>query len=283
MNPTPAWSMPFMPGSLKTLEPCEPLDVITPEWAWGDSSGKGVRVAVIDSGVSASHPAIGGRVSGYVSVDEGPGGITLTTTPHEDVYGHGTACAGIIRRVAPDCELYSVRVLGPDSTGKGDPFVAGLRWAIDNGMNVCNLSLGTGLKDYYGPLHKLADLACFHNVLLVAAADNMPVPSFPANFSSVISVAACEDKDPYVLYYNPAPPMEFGAPGIDVEVAWLNGATIKATGNSFSAAHITGLIAKILGKHRHLSLFQVKVILRGLAANMQRTGSASAQTPVAHA
>ena len=60
--------------------------------------------------------------------------------------------------------------------------------------------------------------------------------------------------------------MEFGAPGIDIEVPWLNGGTIEATGNSF-AARITGLVSRILGKHPGLTPFQVKTILHSLAAN----------------
>ena len=109
--------------------------LITPEWAWEGSRGAGVKVAVIDSGIDASHPLVGGTVSGYVLIQDSPDGLVYDTEPHSDAYGHGTACAGIIRRAAPDCELYSVRVLGPGLSGKGIVFAAGLRWAIENGMD----------------------------------------------------------------------------------------------------------------------------------------------------
>jgi subtilisin family serine protease len=270
MGMRPAWSEQFAPEAIKSLEPNIPIERITPEWAWGGSTGKGVKVAVIDSGIEAEHEAVGGRVAGYVSISEDADSLVYDTQPHEDAFGHGTACAGVIRTFAPDCDLYSVRVLGARLSGKGTVFAAGLRWAIDNGMDICNLSLGTPRKDWFGALHELADIACFRNIILVTAANNMPVPSFPSMFASVISVASHDATDPYLFYYNPQPPVDFGAPGIDVRVAWKDGGWITATGNSFAAPHITGIATQILGKHPDLTLFQVKVILSVLAANMKR-------------
>lgn len=266
----PAWSAAFSPESVQRLDPILPLDGIDQEWAWGDSTGRGVKVAVVDSGVDADHPALGGRVDGYVDITEGPLGLAFDTEPHVDVYGHGTACAGVVRALAPECEIYSVRVLGPRLSGRGSVFAAGLRWAIENGMHVCNLSLSTSKRDFYGVLHELADQAYFNNVMLVASANNMPGASYPATYASVFSVASHDIPDPYLFYYNPKPPVEFGAYGIDVRVAWSNGGWQTATGNSFATPHIAGLIAKILGKHPNLTIFQMKAVLRALAANVAR-------------
>src|SRR4051794_7828356 len=186
-----AWSMPSHAGTYPELRLELPFPEITREWAWGDSSGEGVRVAVIDSGIDASHPAIDGRVSGYVAITEGAdGSMQYDVEPHGDSFGHGTACAGVIRSFAPACELYSVKVLGGGLTGKALAFAAGLRWAIENGMHVCNLSLGTTKKDYFAIFHELADQAYFRNVILVTAANNSPVASFPSLYASVMSVAA---------------------------------------------------------------------------------------------
>jgi subtilisin len=266
----PAWSAQFAADALKTLAPVLPLDEITPEWAWGGSAGEGVKVAVIDSGIDAEHPAVGGRLSGYVAITDGPLGLLHDTEPHEDSYGHGTACAGIIRSIAPECELYSVKVLGSRLTGRGTTFAAGLQWAIENGMHVANVSMGTIKKNFFGTLHNLADRAYFQNTRLITAANNMPVPSFPSLYASVISVASHEGHDPYTFYYNPSPPVEFGAPGIDVRVAWAERGWITATGNSFAAPHVTGIVVRILGKHPELTLFQLKTVLRALSANMAR-------------
>lgn len=267
----PAWSSAFAPDALRTIEPILPIDGLDPEWTWGGSTGKGVKVAVIDSGVDAGHPALEGRVSGYVDITEGPdGALVYDTEPHEDTYGHGTACAGIIRSFAPECDIYSVKVLGPKLAGRGSIFAAGLRWAIENGMHVCNLSLSTSKKRFFGMLHELADQAYFANVMLVASANNLPVVSYPAMYASVFSVASHNVQDPYVFYYNPDPPVEFGAYGIDVRVAWSDKGWHTATGNSFATPHITGLVAKILGKHPNMTIFQMKAALRALSANVAR-------------
>lgn len=240
---------------------------MTPEWAWGGSEGKGVRVGVIDSGIDAQHPDIGGNVAGYVAIGKEGGQLKFDTAPHQDAYGHGTACAGIIRSIAPACELYSIKVLGAGLIGSGEAFIAGLRWAIENGIQVCNLSLGTTKTEFYPALHELADLAYFKNMVLVTAANNMPRPSFPSIYASVISVAAHAGNDPYLFYCNPTPPVEFSAPGINVRVPWGGGGYLTTTGNSFAAPHITGLAAKILGKRPVFSQMQVKLILKTLAAN----------------
>jgi subtilisin len=148
-------------------------------------------------------------------------------------------------------------------------FAAGLRWAIEHEMRVVNLSLSTGKRDYFGLFHEIADDAYFRNVMLVCAVNNVPKPSYPSLYSSVFSVATHDGKDAFALDYNPTPPVEFGAPGIDVEVAWSNGSTITATGNSFAAPHISGLVARILSKHPRLTPFQVKTVLHAVAANAE--------------
>lgn len=284
----PAWSIAFTRQRLQTVEPVAPFQGVTTEWAWGESTGRGVKVAVIDSGIDASHPGVGG-VSGYVSIVDGPdGGVAYDTAPHDDVYGHGTACASIIRSLAPECELYSVRVLGPTLGGKASHFEAGLRWAIENGMQVCNLSLGTTRREHATTLHDLADRAYFENVALITAANNRSTPSFPSVYSSVISVATHEVEDPYCWYYNPRPPVEFGANGTNVRVAWKDGAWITATGNSYAAAHMTGIVARIKGQHPVLTSFHLKTVLWSLAANVGRpvdngmtdTASQSANEPL---
>ncbi len=265
--PRPAYSAQFTPERLANLDAVLPAGELTRDWAWSGSTGQGIKVAVLDSGIDADHPAVGGHVSGYVSIAESPDGLVFDTEPHDDAYGHGTACAGIIRAVAPDCELHSIKILGAGLSGRGSVFIAGLRWAIQNGMRVCNLSLGTTKRDFYAVLHELADLAYFHNVMLVTAANNMPFPSFPSVFASVIAVASHDLNDPYVFYYNPKPPVEFGAPGVNVRLAWLNGSWIVGTGNSYAAPHIAGLVTKILAKHPDLTGFEMKTVLRALANN----------------
>lgn len=276
----PAWSQSFNPDAIRQLLAAGPLGGMTPEWAWGGSTGKGIRVAVIDSGIEYDHPAVGDAVRGGVIVDydkkaENFYRITPIDKP-SDMSGHGTACAGIIHAIAPEAEIYSVRVLGRDMSGRAIQFAAGLDWSIENDIHVINMSLSTSLEDYFGLFHDLADQAYFKNMNLVSAVNNIPEPSFPSLFSSVISVAAHDghgDPDPLKYFYNPNPPVEFGAPGINVDVAWLKRQTITATGNSFAAPHMAGIVALIRAKHPALTPFQMKTVLYSCASNVRRENS----------
>ena len=267
----PAWS--WNPDSTETaVVPSSGLfRSINRRDAFGQSSGRGIKVAVIDSGIDNNHPAIDGAVRGWCEPSiKTNGDIYFNEKSHRDLSGHGTACAGIIHDIAPDAELYSVRVLGQRMSGKGKIFASGLRWAIDNHMNVINLSLGTSSAEHFSQFHELVDEAYYRRIVLVTAANNMPIVSFPSLYSTVISTA-CYDgatgTDPLDFYYNPQPPVEFGANGIDREVAWLDGRYVRATGNSFAAPNMTGIVALLLSKHPSLTPFQVKSILRSLANN----------------
>lgn len=269
----PAWSEAFLPDAIYRLRPGAPLAHITPEIAWGGSTGRGVRVAVVDTGIEADHPVFSGNVSGgvIIELDEEAedGYVAIPDNPPRDVAGHGTACAGIIHRIAPEAELFSVRVLGDNMRGRAVTFAAGLDWAINNGFQVINMSLSTSSENYQKLLYELADDAYFKNVILVSAVNNIPAPSYPSTFSAVVSVAAHHEHDPWTYYYNPTPPVEFGAAGIDIEVAWINKQYAVNTGNSFAAPHITGIVALILSKHPGLTPFQVKTMLMACARNVQ--------------
>lgn len=261
---------PFRREAIEQIQGALPLPGITADWAWGNSDGRGVKVAIIDSGIDGDHPAVDGRVEGYIDISEGEDGLIYDSRPHNDLFGHGTACARIIRALAPACELYSVRVLGPALTGRGKIFIAGLRWAIENGMNVCNLSLGTTKQAFTSELHALVDDACFRGIALVAAANNSPIPSFPSVFPSVISVAAHDDGNMDGYYYNPRPPVEFGAPVPPEYSAPDHGAQFAAAENSYAAPYMTGRIAQILARHPGLTHFELKTLLYALARNVNQ-------------
>jgi subtilisin family serine protease len=231
-----------------------------------------VKVAVIDSGVDADHPLVG-EIAGSVLVESdetSPNGVRFVQADEGDLVGHGTACAAIIRSIAPEAEIYSVRVLGPNLRTRGSLFIAGIRWAVDNDMQVVNMSLSSSSAQWFSELHEIADKAYFRNTMLVCAANNRPGPTYPSEYASVISVAAREGSDPRSVAYNPSPPVEFGARGIDVEVAWSDGKSIVASGNSFATPHISGLVALMMSKHPEMTSFQVKSTLQALAENSRQ-------------
>ncbi len=185
-----------------------------------------------------------------------------------DVSGHGTACAGIVRRLAPEASISSVRVLGSNFTGSGNVLLGGLRYAIEQGFDVINMSLSTTKKPFASVLHELADSAYFRRTVLVASAHNMPVESYPWRFSSVISVGSHEEPDPLAFFYNPNPPVEFFGRGVNVEVPWLGGRTLSVSGNSFATPHLSSICALILSKHPELTPFQLKSVLYLTANNV---------------
>lgn len=265
----PAWSEPFA-DPRNQLRRSLRLRGVTRDWAWGGSTGAGVRVGIIDSGLENDHPMLRGRVVENVAVEMTDDGPRVVPDEPRDLFGHATACGAIILSLAPEVELVSIRVLGADLRGKGTAFAAGLEWAIEQGLGVCNLSLSSKSESLYPIFHDLADRAYFAGVNLVSAANNVPAPSYPSLFSSVFSVAAHGEADPERLYYNPSPPVEFGAWGVDVPIAWKDGGTTVATGNSFAAPHVAGFVARIVSKHPGLSPFEIKAILASVADNPGR-------------
>jgi subtilisin family serine protease len=265
-SPLPAWSLEQDEPERLALPRLWPA-VVDREWAWGGSTGAGVRVCVVDSGVDASHPRVGPVARAVAVTVAADGTVSVDDDEEGDSCGHGTACAGIIRSLAPDCELHSVRVLGASFKGSGRALLAGLGWAIEEGYDVINLSLSTTKHDLAPALHELADAAYFGGRLVVASAHNMPVESFPWRFASVVSVGSHGEADPETFFYNPSPPVEFFARGVDVEVAWTGGSTVRAGGNSFATPHVAGLCALIRSKHPWLTPFQVKSVLHQTASN----------------
>ena len=263
----PAWSLPAGEAD-KIRLPVEWPGEITREWAWGGSTGENVRVCILDSGVEPGHELVG-EIEQSVAVSINADGETLVDEDQEgDLCGHGTACASIVRSLAPDCRIFSVRVLGAGFTGSGDVLLAGLRWAVEQGFDVINMSLSTTKRQFSGILHELTDRAYFRRTVLVASAHNMPVESYPWRFSSVISVGSHEEPDPLSFYYNPNPPVEFFARGVDVDVAWTSGGRIRCTGNSFATPHMSGICALVLGKHADLTPFQLKSVLYLTSTNV---------------
>lgn len=241
-------------------------DRISAGWAWSGASGAGVRVCVIDSGIEDGHPLVG-PIQGSYAVT----GDAVEECAAADAFGHGTACASIIRRIAPQCELTSVRVLGGTGSGMGAALLAAIRWSVRQRFGVVNLSLSTTRPQFDHELRELADEAHFQGTVLVASAHNSPVESYPWRYSSVISVGSHAEDDPDLVIANTRPPAEFFARGRAVTVAGLGGSTTRNTGNSFATPHLTGRCALILGKHPRLTVPQLKTVLYLTSDNVRGT------------
>jgi subtilisin family serine protease len=264
-GPGPAWSEPFASGRRAALRRRPPVAVDRTALFDG-ADGSGVTVAVIDSGIERSHPAVGGRVVRAVRVAVIDGEPRVVDDPDpSDPVGHGTASAGIIHGLAPAADLVSVRVLGSDNRAPGVLFAAAIEWVAEQGIAIANCSLSSRKEALFAAFHDVADAAYFANTLLVCAANNLPGPSYPSLFASVVSVAAHDTPDPWTWFYNPSPPVEFGAWGVDVPVAWKDGGRIIATGNSLAAPHISGLATLVRSAHPGATPFEVKSLLAATA------------------
>src|SRR2546423_1335950 len=243
---------------------------ITPDTTWKGRTGRGVRVAIIDSGIDTEHPALKGKIKESVEAIQEGGRTVFRHSTAGDVAGHGTACAGIITTVAPEAELYSIKVLGPNASGSGEMFLAGLDYAVKQRMSVINLSLGTTKPEYFGPLHDLLDRAYHFGCIVVAAANNLPQPSYPSIFSSsLVSVVKREGGDPFNFGFRYGQVIELIAPGVQVRTTWPGGGYRQLTGNSFACPHIAGVIALIMEAYPGLTPFQVKTILYTIAQRNQ--------------
>jgi subtilisin len=252
---------------------------IQPEAIWNGRTGRGVRVAVVDSGIDTEHPDLKGKVKESVEAVAEDGRIDFRPSTSGDQAGHGTACAGIIASVAPDVELYSVKVLGPKASGSGDMFLVGLDYAIKQKFQVINLSLGTTKREFFAPLHELLDRAYQSGCIVVSAANNLPYPSYPSIFSSsVVSVVKRSGGDPFNFGYRYGQVIELVAPGVEVSTTWPGGGYRQLTGNSFACPYVVGIIALIKEAYPNLTPFQIKSVLYTIAQRNREKAAVLAQS-----
>ncbi len=237
---------------------------------WRSATGRGVSVAIVDSGIDAAHPDLAGKVAGAVEARLENKRVVFDPSESGDSAGHGTACAGIIASIAPEVELYSIKVLGSAGLGDGQAFLAGLEYCIKERYRVINLSLGTTKPQFFSPLHDLLDRAYQAGCVIVAAANNLPHPSFPSVFSSsLISVIKSEQADPLNFGFQFGEVIELTAPGVNIRTAWPDRSYRTLTGNSFACPHITAVVARLLEKHPEMTPFQVKAALYAIARENQ--------------
>jgi subtilisin len=231
-------------------------------------SGRGVKIAVLDSGIEASHPALNGlQLLDDIAVVED--GMRLTVVPGEgrDLFGHGTAVAGIIRAAAPEAEIGSIRVLGESLAARTAIILEGARQAIERGYHILNCSLGCGVPEHVLKYKAWVDQAYLRGVHVVAACNNHDAsrPEWPGFFTSVLTVNMARTDHSGDLFYKPGHLVEFAACGVDVEVPWCGGETKKVTGSSFAAPRVTGMVARLLSEVPNITPMQAKALFHRLA------------------
>lgn len=235
--------------------------------------GRGVRIAVIDSGVDMDHPELRGAVIGYLDAIDG------TAEPH----AHGTAMAAAItararlQGVAPAARLLAARAFGGGaaaSSAKGKSFqiLTALDWAAKQRARIVNLS-------FAGPQDRLLSQALVgirdQMMIAVAAAGNGgagAAPLYPGADPNVISVTATDAEDRIFPGANRGSHIAIAAPGVDVLAAEPDGRYAYSSGTSIAAAHVSGLVALLLEKRPELDLDGVRRLLAGSAVDLGPRG-----------
>ena len=241
------------------------------ESQWIHSSGSGITVAVIDSGIAA-HPELQSRiVAGYDYVDGRP----LSGANSIDLNGHGTHVAGIIAATAhngigihgaaPGVSLMPLRVLSGETGARWSDIVDAIRFATDNGAHVINLSLGG--RSTSAAVGAAIDDAVARGVVVVAAAGNSgldPSPIYPAAYSSTIAVAALDRELNRASFSTTGDWVEVAAPGVSILSTGLGSRYDHRSGTSMAAPHVAALAAILRGAHGVASADDVRAaIARG--------------------
>ena len=230
-------------------------------------TGRGVRVAVVDSGIDKEHPKVG-SIAGGVDISVcAKGQIVYNVNEFTDRAGHGTACAGIIRNKAPDAALYSVRIFDQSLSAPPEALVAAIQWATDQGVDVVNLSLGTSDVAFREAIADACRLAVEDGIILVAAEHNDGLESYPAVLPEATGVAGGSIYEKYGYHFRPNARVECVARGDEQRVCWMNHREIVISGTSYAAPHITGIVALIREAHPGANLDTVRELLKANALN----------------
>ncbi len=227
--------------------------------------GSGVKIGVIDTGISLLHPDV--KVYGGANFTD--------SASYNDDNGHGTHVAGTIAAldntegvigVAPDAQLYAVKVLNAAGQGTYTDVVAGIDWCIDNQMNIISMSLG-------GPspndlLKAAITQAWQKGLLIVAAAGNSGNASgtgdnviYPAKYPEAIAVAALDSNNNRASFSSTGPAVEVAAPGVAILSTYLNSGYSSLSGTSMATPHVSGCAALIKAADPKLTNQQIRTRL----------------------
>lgn len=254
------------------------IDDVKAPVAWNSGyTGTGVKIAVVDTGISLSHSDL--LVAGGAS-------FVAYTNSYNDDNGHGTHVSGIIGArnndigtigVAPDSDLYAVKVLDSSGSGYLSDVIAGIDWAISNQMDIINLSLGSTTDS--PTLHQAVDKAYNNGTLVVAAAGNSGLINgngdtveYPAKYDSAIAVAAVDSSNIRASFSSTGPKVEVSAPGVSIYSTYLNNGYTKMSGTSMATPYTTGILALLKQQNPALTNIELRDKLDQNVVDLGATG-----------
>lgn len=229
---------------------------------WKKTTGKGVRVAVLDTGCAVMHPDLVDQVvdaADFTKSKVGPG----------DTNGHGTHCCGVIAAkkndvgivgIAPDAKLLVGKVLSDSGVGSASGIIAGIEWAVSKKADIISMSFGSPFSD--PRIEKAIKYAASKNVMLIAAAGNEgPGPAtvgFPGRYQEVLSVAAIDPNRKVAKFSSRGPEVDIAAPGVDILSTYPPKNYAKLSGTSMATPFVAGVVALLLAYDRQRGVKRVK-------------------------
>ena len=240
-------------------------------------TGKGVKVAVLDTGISP-HPDL------YIS-----GGVSFmsNSSSYTDDNGHGTHVAGIIGAknndigfvgVAPDAEIYAVKVMGANGMGTSDALISGIDWAIANNMDIINMSLG--FSSIQGTaVHDAVKRATQSGILVLAAAGNNgnaagngDTVKFPARYSETIAVAATDRNSAKAVFSDAGPEVDIAAPGVSISSTSNKNGYVAMSGTSMATPYAAGIVALYKEAYPSYNTTQIRSLVEQNAKDLGPVG-----------
>lgn len=219
-------------------------------------TGRKIRIGIVDSGFDPNGQQ--GNLQGGINLSDAEGEHLDDLDDH---IGHGTACAGIISKKAPEAELFAIKIFNTTLEANVSRLLQAIEWCVKNDIQVINLSLGTTDTEQAEQLMSACDFAKQQGVIVVAATSNDDQVSYPASFPSVLGVTGGKVRGIYDYYYDPDLPIQFVARGDRQRLNWINGRQVFLGGTSFAAPHITAIVALLLEKFPGISITDLSDLL----------------------
>jgi minor extracellular protease Epr len=236
-------------------------------------TGTGAKVAILDTGIDVDHPDLV-VTEGVSTVDDEPS--------FDDLNGHGTHVAGIVGSknngtgtvgVAPNSELYPVKVLHSDGSGDLSDILEGINWSISKGVDVINMSLGT--PSYSSALEQAVNNAYNKGILVVAAAGNNGNASgtgdtveYPARFPNTIAVSAVDQNSVRAPFSATGKKVEVSAPGVKIASTYPGGTYASMSGTSMASPYVAGELALLKERYPTYSTASLRSALQSSALDL---------------